>query len=121
MKICLKNLGIIRQAEIEVVDLTVICGQNNSGKTYAMYALYGFLHLRDKFLHANVGDDDCQRLCELGVLKIDLQAYAARAQDILNDGCVAYSRSLSRVFAAQERLFESAEFKVTIDPADISF
>lgn len=121
MKICMRNLGIIRQAEIEVAGFTIICGQNNSGKTYAVYALYGFLRLRDHFLHAQVGDAECQRLRELGVLKIDLNTYAARAQDILDAGCEAYSKDLRRVFAAQERLFEDAVFKVTIDPADISF
>jgi len=121
MKICLRELGIIRQAEIEVADLTIICGQNNSGKTYAVYALYGFLHLRDHYLHARVSADDCRQLRELGVLKLDLRTFAARAQEILDEGCKDYSQNLRRVFAAQERLFEGAVFTVTIDPAEISF
>ena len=42
MKITLKNLGILKQAEFSLGDLTIICGENNTGKTYATYALYGF-------------------------------------------------------------------------------
>jgi predicted ATPase len=33
----------LRQAEFSLGDLTIICGANNTGKTYATYALYGFL------------------------------------------------------------------------------
>ncbi|MDR2754799.1 MAG: ATP-binding protein, partial [Planctomycetaceae bacterium] len=43
MKITIKNLGILESAEYELGNLTVVCGKNNTGKTYAAYALYGFL------------------------------------------------------------------------------
>ena len=43
LKIRLKNLGILKYAEFSLGDLTLICGKNNTGKTYAAYALYGFL------------------------------------------------------------------------------
>ena len=45
MKIKLQNLGILKTAEFELGDLTIICGKNNTGKTYAVYTLYGFLRL----------------------------------------------------------------------------
>ena len=43
MKIKVKNLGVLKQAEFELGDFTIICGENNTGKTYATYALFGFL------------------------------------------------------------------------------
>ena len=43
MKIKFEHLGIIESGEVEVKPLTVLCGPNNSGKTYLMYALYGLL------------------------------------------------------------------------------
>ena len=45
MKFQITNLGRLDAADLEVGDLTVICGENNSGKTYATYALYGFLRM----------------------------------------------------------------------------
>ena len=67
----LKNIGIIKQAEFSLGDLTIICGENNTGKTYATYALYGFL----KSWH-NIGfpisDAQIQHLLTEGVLKIEL-------------------------------------------------
>lgn len=43
MDITLKDLGPIQEANFTLGDLTVICGRNNTGKTYITYALYGFL------------------------------------------------------------------------------
>ena len=45
MKFIFKNLGPIHEAELELGDLTIIAGQNNTGKTYMVYALYGFLKM----------------------------------------------------------------------------
>jgi len=42
MKINIKNLGIIQNAEIDLSkDLIVFTGYNNTGKTYLNYLLYG--------------------------------------------------------------------------------
>ena len=37
------NIGPITDAELELGDLTIIAGLNNTGKTYLVYTLYGFL------------------------------------------------------------------------------
>ena len=44
MKFTFKNLGPIEKADLELGDLTVISGGNNTGKTYIAHALYGFLN-----------------------------------------------------------------------------
>ena len=47
MKLRFKNLGPIQEADLELGDLTIIAGRNNTGKTYLAYALYGFVkHLK---------------------------------------------------------------------------
>lgn len=38
-----ENLGVISKGEIELGDLTILCGANNTGKTYVSYTLYGLL------------------------------------------------------------------------------
>ena len=37
------NVGPVDDAKLELGDLTVIAGRNNTGKTYLVYTLYGFL------------------------------------------------------------------------------
>ena len=43
MRFGIKNLGPIKDANIEIGDLTIICGKNNCGKTYLTYSIYIFL------------------------------------------------------------------------------
>ena len=40
-----KNIGPVKDAELELGDLTIIAGPNNTGKTYIAYSLYGFLKM----------------------------------------------------------------------------
>ena len=45
-----KNIGPVRGAELELGALTVIAGRNNTGKTYLVYTLYGFLKAWENWL-----------------------------------------------------------------------
>ncbi len=42
-KFIFKKIGPIKEAELELGDITIIAGRNNTGKTYLVYTLYGFL------------------------------------------------------------------------------
>ena len=37
MKLSIKNLGLIETANLEIKDLTILCGKNNTSKTYIAY------------------------------------------------------------------------------------
>ena len=40
----IENLGAIKQAQIDLTNkFLLLCGRNNTGKTYASYILYAFL------------------------------------------------------------------------------
>ena len=64
MKFIFKNLGPIHEAELELGDLTIIAGRNNTGKTYVAYTLYGFLKMFsdvNSFFLESFGSLDYQR------------------------------------------------------------
>ena len=45
MFITIRNLGPIDEARIDLTKpLTVLCGMNSTGKTYAAYVIYHLLH-----------------------------------------------------------------------------
>ncbi len=50
-----RNIGPVRDATLELGDLTVIAGRNNTGKTYIVYSLYGFLKMWGEFLETPIG------------------------------------------------------------------
>ncbi|MCZ2207991.1 AAA family ATPase, partial [Cylindrospermopsis raciborskii] len=75
MKIKIKNLGALKQAEFSLGELTLICGYNNTGKTYATYALFGFLYTWRKMFSIKINDDKIEQLLADGVLRLDIQEY----------------------------------------------
>ena len=118
MKIRIKNLGILKHAEFSLGDLTIICGKNNTGKTYADYALYGFLDSWRKDISFPVNDDHVQNLLANIVTKIDLTEYVEMAHQMLADVCERYANQLDTVFAALESRFRKSEFHVQTDALD---
>ena len=43
MRFHFENIGPIRSADLELGGLTLVAGRNNTGKTYVVYTMYGFL------------------------------------------------------------------------------
>ena len=119
LKIELKNLGILKRAEFSLGDLTIICGKNNTGKTYAAYALYGFLQLWRGLIDFGVSGAQVRRLLTDGGIKIGLRGYAEKADELLAAACKRYTDELDSVFAATEGRFLSSEFHIQTGAIDI--
>ena len=123
MKVTVKNLGILRQAEFSLGDLTIICGRNNTGKTYATYALYGFLEEWRRNIHliksAQIPIQVIRDLMNDGIVRIDLLDYAQKTGAILQEMCELYTQNLSRIFAASEDRFRDSSFRVSLDERQI--
>ncbi|MBE3144113.1 MAG: AAA family ATPase, partial [Planctomycetes bacterium] len=115
----IKNLGPLRQAEFSLGDLTILCGGNNTGKTYATYALFGFLSFWREVFSIHIAESAVNQLLAEGAAHIDVTQYVNSAAEILRAGCQAYAKQLPRVFAAQPDRFKDTEFEVTLDPKDI--
>ena len=119
LKIRLKNLGILKHAEFSLGDLTLICGENNTGKTYAAYALYGFLHAWRGLIDFEVSDTQAQRLLTDGGIKIGLGGYAEKSNQFLAEACKRYTDQLDTVLAAAEGRFRNSEFQIQTGAIDI--
>ena len=113
MKIQIENLGSIKQAEFELGDFTIICGTNNTGKTYATYALFGFLHNWKKLLTIAIDDALINNLLNKGLINIDLMGYDY--QLILQEGSEKYTQSLPTIFSAPKEHFHTTKFKIILD------
>ena len=115
MKIRLKNIGILKQAKFSLGDLTLICGENNTGKTYAACALYGFLNSWRKFIRFPISNAQIQRALTEPV-KFDL---AQATDDMLTEACKKYTEQLDKIFAASESTFQNSEFRLVTDEIDL--
>ncbi len=119
MKITIKNLGAIKQAEFTLGELTIICGGNNTGKTYATYALFGFLSFWRNAFSIKVPDGEVRWLLNEGSVDLDIQDYIGNAQSILKKGCAAFTEQLPHVFASSDKHFSESHFSVDLDSSDI--
>ncbi|MFN6181816.1 MAG: AAA family ATPase, partial [Dolichospermum sp.] len=115
MKIKVKNLGTLREAEFTLGDLTIICGGNNTGKTYATYALFGFLYTWRRMLSIQINDDKIEELLADGVIRIDIQEYVKKSEQIIIKACERYTQELPKIFAAPIDRFKNTEFNISLE------
>ncbi|CCI19788.1 conserved hypothetical protein [Microcystis aeruginosa PCC 9807] len=123
MKVKIKNLGILKQAEFSLGDFTIICGRNNTGKTYATYALFGFLDTWRRLLTwPTFGlKEKINQLLSDGVISLDLQEYVQQCESILTTGCQRYVQQIPEVFAANEERFKNVDFQIELNFDNIQF
>ena len=106
MKIKLKNLGALRQAEFELGEMTIICGANNTGKTYATYALYGFLDYWHKGFSIFVDPEIVNNLFSVGTITIGLENYVANSERDLIEASGKYTRNIEQSLCVERGFFQ---------------
>ena len=121
MKVIIQNLGIIRYAEFEPAQLTLICGNNNAGKTYVTYTLYGFFALWKQLVVYKVSDNIIETLWNDSHVNLDMHDCTKTIQTILDEGCQKYVMLLPRVFATKADRFKDTKFSIQIDKKEIDY
>jgi len=118
-KFRIKKLGCLESGDFEVKPLTLLCGPNNTGKTWAMYALYGFLDntVGNQQLHLPGLEGVIDEVKREGVYAWDFGAWikqnAKRLIDLIH---ITSRQSLHVIFNAPESLFLKSEFNWSIQP-----
>ena len=123
MKFIFKNLGPIHEAELELGDLTIIAGRNNTGKTYVAYTLYGFLRAWSLGRLLPPGAEKGMEELAKTVVEND-RAISPMNQEMINEirrelapkVAQAFSKeSLPKVFSSSSEDFENASIEVVIE------
>ncbi|MBP9742893.1 MAG: AAA family ATPase [Burkholderiales bacterium] len=127
MKITIKNIGIFEHVEYELGDLNIICGGNNTGKTYATYALYGFLDYwknsirhYSPLIYAPISQKLITQLMETGSISIPLVCDQITIDEIMNKICNVYSQQvLPKIFATKQEYFKDSLFLINIPVSEL--
>lgn len=116
LHVALSKFGTIKKkAEFDISDLTIICGHNNSGKTYATYAVFGFMVFWQRYVATGVfAQKELSEFVKNRVLEKPLSSFDVNK--ILHDASQVYSQpeSLARVFGANKSFFRGAMFDLSI-------
>ena len=118
-KVKLEELGVLRKTEFTLGDLTIICGKNNTGKTYASYSLYGFLFFWRELLKIQIPDSVIKDLQTKSVSRINIKEYLKKKDDILKNACAEYSAQISKIFAAHPSNFQKAKFSINLNEPEL--
>jgi predicted ATPase len=121
MKFKINNLGYIDNATIELGDLTVICGFNNTGKTYLSYALWGFFKTWIKYSEFKFLEDYFRIYSDKGTVKIDLKKHEEEIQMALNTIAEMYGKNIQAIFNISDDLFKNTKFGITDENLKITY
>jgi predicted ATPase len=118
-KINFENLGNISNGSVELNNLTIFTGENNTGKTYATYGVYSLL---DKDFEYNLKEINpiIEDLYRDGLYNLDLKDFFDKNYlKMKKEIEVSFSKSLYYVFSANEDEFAKSKMTFELDIADI--
>ena len=125
-----KNIGPVKEAEMELGDLTIIAGRNNTGKTYLAYTLYGFLKMWKEWVDmpsvafASLRSPDFDYLVRAVIRTgqveqpIDRESLNLERKEIIQMLAKEFSEeALSDVFSSSEATFQDASLEIVLNDA----
>jgi hypothetical protein len=107
MKFHFEELGPLKVADIEISPLTILCGCNNTGKTYVTIAIYGFLKFWHEGLAIQLEEKQRHELIQSGVTKLSIETSAEKIIEQFKAISAKYEDHLPRVFAFDEKLVDT--------------
>lgn len=115
VKFKLENIGLVEKAEILLNDFTLVCGQNNTGKTYITYSIYGFLYSWNNLVDFNIDKSVFEELEENGFYSLNILDYEKSIKHILKNLSQNYLATLPKIFNSPDDWFNDSKFEVILD------
>lgn len=116
MKFTIENVGPIKKSEMVFGDLTVLCGRNNTGKTYITYNTFNYMDAIKYFLHIPVNNKHAEELLESGKLLLDLEPFFQKANKYIEKSMSVWiERESARQMASHEDYYKSITMKLELE------
>jgi len=114
LKFEVENLGPLAAGTIDLADLTVLCGENNTGKTYLTHALYALLKIVG--VSVELPQFDIPTLRRTGQLEIDLQQLViSRAEELVAKAVNLHSSYLYGVPTMPKERLNKTRMRLHLD------
>ena len=112
MKFTIGNLGKVKEANLELGDLTIICGPNNIGKTYIAYSIYAFLSTIGFNLRIQLKDTDFKEIVKSGICQINLEEYWTEYKKSIKKLVPLFVQNIPRFLAISDKERNDTYFEV---------
>ena len=116
MKVDIKELGYVKNVQLDLdKDLIILCGPNNTGKTYVAYAMYGLMKFRPELPKSKKVSEEIKNLLDKGQIRLDIvDLLTENDAAYLNAFAKSYVRNIPKVFASDEATFAKTEIKIEL-------
>jgi len=113
MKLNLRNIGALKEVVLEPKPLTIICGKNNTGKTYAMYSLWSLVELgfNVEFKQIELVSKEIEYKGSVDINLIDF--FNTHLNDMVGDINSILVNTLPRTFNTERDFFYGSEMYLT--------
>lgn len=111
LKFKVKNLGSVKNGEFEHKPLTIFCGPNNSGKTWAMYSLYHFYTLTNDGI---IQFKNAEALLDKEISEFNLVDWLYDSDKEIQQYNKIVSNRLPDFFNCSREVLEGASFAVSM-------
>ena len=117
MKVNIRELGYVKNVQLDFnKNLTILCGPNNTGKTYIAYAIYGLMKFRSELPTSKKVTEKVKNLIDKGQVELDIiDLLTENNASYLNAVGKSYVKQISKVFAAEEAIFSKTEIKIELE------
>ena len=115
----IENFGPITNADVEYGKLTVICGKNNTGKTYLTYTLYALLHIVKNEMSIKLSQKDMVTLIDNAYLEINLDDYVQQYIQAVQECKETLKQRLPTVFAKHPDKCKGFSIDISLSPDDV--
>ncbi|MCO5278854.1 MAG: ATP-binding protein [Saprospiraceae bacterium] len=115
MKLTIKNLGKIENCQLELNHLTILVGDNNSGKTYITYSTYGALKYWRDFINYNNFKDVEQKIKSDGQIVLNQGEIVSLVDKCIKNESDKFKRRIRDLFNDKEKIFDTASVKIEFD------
>ncbi|MDR3220524.1 MAG: ATP-binding protein [Candidatus Accumulibacter sp.] len=123
MQFTVKDFGPVKDAVLTFGDLTVVCGRNNTGKTYLTYSLYNFLSFATDFfdgVRVKLPKQYTDKFVQGGRVEIDGSALIAGYNALFQNGNMRrFREQLQELSAVSNEVVIPASFSFSADIEEV--
>ena len=114
MKLTIDNLGKIDHSELELNDLTILVGDNNAGKTYITYSIYGLLNNWKDFINYDSFGKIETKLKSDGQITLSKEQITALVAKSIVSESEKFQERIKDLFNDKEGQFTNAKVKFSL-------
>ncbi|MCX7097961.1 MAG: AAA family ATPase [Methylococcales bacterium] len=115
MKFEFERLGPLYKGDVELADLTIVCGENNTGKTYITNSLYALLFSWQQLLTWDLSEKNLFELQNEGFININLQKEIVdNWGGILQNTMAKLAENLHDFLATPPERFKGTKLRLTM-------